>query len=199
MAEAAIRQSQNATAASSLTHYMTIYDTLLSTPALIAGALGLGTLLYLRSAPAGQQLETLKTQAREVGAATQAGDGKAKAAQAAASMMSAPATELAAPKDDAIPVSQLAQHNGSDPTKPIYVAIKGRVFDVSAKRDMYGPGAGYSVFAGKDASKGLGMSSLDPKDAVADYSGLDAAQRKTLDQWESFFEKRYNIVGKVAP
>lgn len=33
------------------------------------------------------------------------------------------------------------------------------------------------------------MSSLDPKDAVADYSSLTEAQVKTLDQWESFFEK----------
>jgi hypothetical protein len=42
------------------------------------------------------------------------------------------------------------------------------------------------------------MSSLDPKDAVADYSSLTEAQMKTLDQWESFFEKRYNIVGQVS-
>lgn len=34
-----------------------------------------------------------------------------------------------------------------------------------------------------------GMSSLDPKDAVADYSSLTEAQVKTLDQWEAFFEK----------
>jgi membrane-associated progesterone receptor component len=69
---------------------------------------------------------------------------------------------------------------------------------------MYGPGAGYNIFAGKDASKGLGecpppifggalmrsgMSSLDPKDAIADYSSLTEAQVKTLDQWEAFFEK----------
>lgn len=54
---------------------------------------------------------------------------------------------------------------------------------------MYGKGAGYNVFAGKDASKGLGMSSLDPKDAVSDYSSLNEAQIKTLDQWEGFFEK----------
>jgi hypothetical protein len=38
-------------------------------------------------------------------------------------------------------------------------------------------------------AKELGMSSLDPKDAIPDYSGLNEAQRKTLDQWEGFFEK----------
>jgi hypothetical protein len=33
------------------------------------------------------------------------------------------------------------------------------------------------------------MSSLDPKDAVADYSTLNEAQMKTLDGWETFFQK----------
>jgi len=130
--------------------------------------------------------------------------------------MSAPATNLAPPKvrsdrpkyadvqSDPISLAQLAAYDGKDASKPIYVAIKGKVFDVTAKREMYGPGAGYNIFAGKDASKGLGqcplpivfralmspgMSSLDPKDAIADYSSLTEAQIKTLDQWEAFFEK----------
>lgn len=33
------------------------------------------------------------------------------------------------------------------------------------------------------------MSSLDPKDAIADYSTLNETQMKTLDQWDSFFAK----------
>ena len=45
------------------------------------------------------------------------------------------------------------------------------------------PGKGYNIFAGKDASKGLGMSSLKPEDAVSDYSTLDDKQMKVLDDW----------------
>lgn len=60
------------------------------------------------------------------------------------------------PQNDPISSSDLSQYDGSDPSKPIYVAIKGKVFDVTPKREMYGPGAGYNIFAGKDASKGLG-------------------------------------------
>jgi hypothetical protein len=43
------------------------------------------------------------------------------------------------------------------------------------------------------------MSSLDPKDAVADYSSLTEAQMKTLDQWEAFFQKasRYPLCAAV--
>jgi predicted heme/steroid binding protein len=70
--------------------------------------------------------------------------------------MAPPAAELSPPKDDPFTPAQLAQHDGSDPTKPILLAIKGTVFDVTAKRAMYGPGAGYNVFAGKDGSVGLG-------------------------------------------
>lgn len=57
---------------------------------------------------------------------------------------------------------------------------------------------GYSVFAGKDASRGLGMSSLNPEDAVSDYSTLNDAQRKVLDDWAEYYKKRYNIVGRVV-
>ncbi|WVF70242.1 hypothetical protein IAT40_005031 [Kwoniella sp. CBS 6097] len=177
----------------------TWYDTLTSTPVLIATAVGLSFAAIVAtsnrsSVSAGQ----VKEQVKEVAQATQAGDSKGKAAQAGASIMSAPAADLAPPKDDPIPASELSQYDGSDPSKPIYVAIKGRVFDVTNKPEMYGKGKGYNIFAGRDASKGLGMSSLDIKDAVPDYSTLNEAQMKTLNQWESFFEKRYNVVGKVV-
>jgi membrane-associated progesterone receptor component len=63
----------------------------------------------------------------------------------------------------------------------------GSIFDVSHKADVYGPGKSYNVFAGKDGSKGLGMSSLKPEHAIADYSGLSDADRKVLDDWYVFF------------
>ncbi|KAG0282452.1 hypothetical protein BGZ96_000470 [Linnemannia gamsii] len=94
--------------------------------------------------------------------------------------------------------AELAKHDGTNETAPIYVAIKGTVFDVSAKKEMYGPGGSYHCFAGKDASQALGKSSVKPEDCVADYSGLNEAELKTLDDWVIFFEKRYTIVGKTA-
>lgn len=48
---------------------------------------------------------------------------------------------------------------------------------------LVAPGKGYHIFAGKDASKGLGMSSLKPEDAVPDYSSLDDKQMKVLNDW----------------
>ncbi|KAI0291624.1 progesterone binding protein [Multifurca ochricompacta] len=107
-------------------------------------------------------------------------------------------TDLAPPKDDPYTQAQLKEFDGSNPEKPVYVAIKGTVFDVTRKRDTYGPGGSYSVLAGKDASRALGLSSLKPEDAVPDWSTLKESDLKTLNDWHAFFTKRYNIVGRVS-
>ncbi|TIB68735.1 hypothetical protein E3P77_00921 [Wallemia ichthyophaga] len=96
------------------------------------------------------------------------------------SPMQAPAAQLDPPKDTPISAAELSMHDGSN-DKPIYVAIKGTVFDVTKKADMYGSGKSYNIFAGKDGSRGLGMSSLNPEDAVADYSTLTEKESSVLD------------------
>ncbi|CAG8435559.1 2248_t:CDS:2 [Scutellospora calospora] len=108
---------------------------------------------------------------------------------------SEPARNLAEPKDTPFTSAELAKFDGTDPKGPIYVAIKGTIFDVTEKRDFYGLGGSYHAFAGKDASKGLATSTLE--DVSGDYSSLNESQLKTLDNWYSYFEQRYNIVGKV--
>jgi membrane-associated progesterone receptor component len=40
-------------------------------------------------------------------------------------IMQAPRDDLAPPKDNPFSLEELKQYNGSDPSKPIYVAIKG--------------------------------------------------------------------------
>ncbi|TFY81480.1 hypothetical protein EWM64_g2541 [Hericium alpestre] len=46
---------------------------------------------------------------------------------------------------------QLASFDGSDPHRPLYIAIDGDVYDVSSNRRVYGPGGSYHIMAGKDA------------------------------------------------
>ncbi|CAH1762405.1 3720_t:CDS:2 [Entrophospora sp. SA101] len=104
---------------------------------------------------------------------------------------------LQPPKDTLFTPAELAKYDGTDASQPIYVAIKGTIFDVTTKRESYGPGGSYNVFAGKDASKALGMGSLQPEDVIADYSSLDDKQLKVLEDWFEYFKKRYNIIGKL--
>ena len=51
---------------------------------------------------------------------------------------------------------------------------------------MYGKGGSYNLFAGKDASKALGKSSLKEDDASPDYSDLPEAEMKVLNDWPTF-------------
>lgn len=43
---------------------------------------------------------------------------------------------------------ELAKYKGEDGSD-IYIALMGRVFDVTRGRDFYGPGGGYAFFSGK--------------------------------------------------
>jgi len=114
-------------------------------------------------------------------------------------IMSAPRADLAAPLSDPYTLEELRRYDGSDPSLPVYVSIKGTVFDVSPKRNVYGPPDGsYRVFAGKDASKALGLSSLKAEDAEPDWSKLEPKEMQTLNEWYAFFKKRYNVVGRVV-
>jgi len=104
--------------------------------------------------------------------------------------------DLAPPKDDPITYEELAKCDGTDPDKPVLVAIKGTVFDVS-RNEAYAPNGTYHVFAGKDPSRALATSSLKPEDCVPEWSDLKEENKTVLSEWYRFFSKRYNVVGKV--
>lgn len=49
--------------------------------------------------------------------------------------------------------SELAMYDGTDSSKPIYLALDGYVYDISdGREDFYGPGEAYHELAGKDSS-----------------------------------------------
>lgn len=49
--------------------------------------------------------------------------------------------------------AELRAYDGSDPEKPILLAINGTVYDVSAGSKHYGPGGAYHFFAGAHATR----------------------------------------------
>lgn len=95
-------------------------------------------------------------------------------------------------------LQQLKQFDGTDPSKPIYVAIKGRIFNVSTGNSFYGPGGAYAMFAGKDASRALAKMSKNEEDVVASLDGLTEKEIGVLIDWEKKFEAKYPIVGRVV-
>jgi len=100
------------------------------------------------------------------------------------------------PKDDPITLAELSEANGIGEGAKCWVAIKGKVFDVTGNK-AYLPGGSYHVFAGHDASRALAQTSTKPEDVSPIWADLSDEQKKTLADWETFFTKRYNIVGLV--
>ncbi|CAM9368822.1 unnamed protein product [Scytosiphon promiscuus] len=94
--------------------------------------------------------------------------------------------------------------------RPIYIALRGEVYDASAGSNLYGPGGEYSEFAGHDISRrvarGLSQSGGDSSSdgsggtLLDDLSleGLDRFEQMTLRGWEDTLRARgYPRMGRV--
>ncbi|KAL2853367.1 cytochrome b5-like heme/steroid binding domain-containing protein [Aspergillus pseudoustus] len=68
--------------------------------------------------------------------------------------------------------TELALHDGTDPSLPIYVAVNGTIFDVSANPGMYGPGGSYHFFAGRDATRAF-VTGCFQEDLTDDLTGVE--------------------------
>ncbi|KAL0453315.1 UNVERIFIED_CONTAM: Membrane steroid-binding protein 2 [Sesamum latifolium] len=93
---------------------------------------------------------------------------------------------------------ELRAYDGSDPSKPLLMAIKGQIYDVSRSRMFYGPGGPYALFAGRDASRALALMSFDPKDLTGNIEGLSASELEVLQDWEYKFMEKYVKVGQLV-
>ncbi|XVF09856.1 hypothetical protein REPUB_Repub07fG0133000 [Reevesia pubescens] len=92
---------------------------------------------------------------------------------------------------------ELKQYDGSDSKKPLLMAIKGQIYDVSQSRMFYGPGGPYALFAGKDASRALAKMSFEEKDLTGDISDLGPFELDALQDWEYKFMSKYVKVGTI--
>ena len=96
-------------------------------------------------------------------------------------------------------MSELKRHNGSNGT--IYVALNGKIFDVSKDKPHYDVGGSYKMLAGRDASRAFATLSFDANSLRSDYddlSDINDIQRSNLYEWEKIYTQKYNIVGKIV-
>ncbi|KAL5396022.1 hypothetical protein PMIN06_000710 [Paraphaeosphaeria minitans] len=77
---------------------------------------------------------------------------------------------------------QLQAYDGTDPSKPIYLAINGTIYDVSISPATYGPGGSYHFFAGRDAARAFLTGCFDT-DSVPDLRGVELMYMP-LEPWE---------------
>ncbi|KAJ3121625.1 hypothetical protein HK098_003517 [Nowakowskiella sp. JEL0407] len=93
---------------------------------------------------------------------------------------------------------QLLQYDGSDESKPIYLAILGKVYDVTAGKSTYGKGGGYNFFAGREGARAFSTGCFKTH-LTHDLRGLTEQQINDIKEWAEFYEKseKYFYVGKL--
>lgn len=81
---------------------------------------------------------------------------------------------------------------------PIYVAVNGSVYDVSASPELYGPGGSYSFFSGKDGARAY-ITGCFQTHLTHDLRGIPEEDLVELDAWKLFYEThaKYFKVGTV--
>jgi len=102
---------------------------------------------------------------------------------------------------------QLEEMDGFDGA-PLYLSIKGRVYDVSAGSKFYGEGTQYHDWTGKDASRsfGTGCRNVHGVDRTGmdclseSLIGLTESELKEVDRWLELYEThdKYTFVGHLV-
>ncbi|AWP16057.1 putative neudesin [Scophthalmus maximus] len=94
---------------------------------------------------------------------------------------------------------ELKRYDGRQEKQPIYMAVKGVVFDVTKGKEFYGKDAPYNALVGMDSTRAVAKMSLDPADLTSDTTGLTEEQLKSLDSiFEGTYKSKYPIVGYTA-
>ncbi|GAA5978220.1 hypothetical protein JCM11641_001139 [Rhodosporidiobolus odoratus] len=96
--------------------------------------------------------------------------------------------------------TQLAMHDGTNPSMPLYIGIDGDIFDVSdGGMRSYGPGGAYHVFAGRDAARAY-VTGCFQTHLTHDLRGFTEKDLATLDNWKKFYAShaKYQRIGTVV-
>eukprot|EP00123_Amoebidium_parasiticum_P009397 comp19445_c0_seq1/m.22593 comp19445_c0_seq1/g.22593 ORF comp19445_c0_seq1/g.22593 comp19445_c0_seq1/m.22593 type:complete len:212 (-) comp19445_c0_seq1:65-700(-) len=111
---------------------------------------------------------------------------------------------LDAPKEKIEPrdftLEELVKFNGTDDPH-IFMGVSGKVYDVTARKQFYGPGGPYELFAGRDASRALAKGDLSGSSLSMQWDELDdltGDERATLRDWVESFEAKYDVVGQLV-
>ncbi|CAG0901387.1 unnamed protein product [Darwinula stevensoni] len=100
-------------------------------------------------------------------------------------------------QDIVLTPEELALHDGRD-ERPIYLALLGRIYDVSAGRKHYGPGGSYAFFTGRDGSRAFVTGDFTDAGLTDEVSGLSVQDYRGLDEWSDFYDREYEYIGKVV-
>lgn len=79
----------------------------------------------------------------------------------------------------------------------IYLALLGKVYDVTSGKKHYDKSGAYSFFAGVDGTKAYATGKFDDEELIDDISDLDPLSYLSVVKWEEMFKNKYPCIGKV--
>lgn len=95
-------------------------------------------------------------------------------------------------------LSELHGYTGADGGRILF-SLAGELLDVSSGAEMYSPGTGYSMLAGRDVTRCLGTMSLDPAELDdLRWEPDNAEEEKTLAQWREKLKVKYPVAGRLS-
>lgn len=99
-----------------------------------------------------------------------------------------------------VSMEELAENDGRTDSTPIYLAVNDHVYDVSASRDIYGPGGKYHALAGHDATIAFASACYEPKCLVGTLEKLTEPQKKDILKWDELYSQhdKYTFIGVLA-
>jgi predicted heme/steroid binding protein len=84
--------------------------------------------------------------------------------------------------DVTVEIEELESANGLNDT-PLWISIKGRVYDVTAGSKFYGVGKPYYKFVGRDATRAFCTGCMEPECLISNLDGLTEHQLREADRW----------------
>jgi len=108
-------------------------------------------------------------------------------------------TDLEIEEAMTLTMEDLAAYNGKDGS-PLYLAIDGRVYDVSAGTKFYGEGGSYHKFVGKDATYAFATGCLQEECLISSTEGLTEKEKREIQRWVELYDThdKYKFVGHIV-
>mmetsp|Transcript_5065 Transcript_5065/g.9660 ORF Transcript_5065/g.9660 Transcript_5065/m.9660 type:complete len:211 (-) Transcript_5065:167-799(-) len=79
----------------------------------------------------------------------------------------------------------------------LLISVEGKIYDVTKRWDLYGPGKKYNVFTGKDATYALAMMSAESASMNRFEYELNEEHKGILGEWIEKYKKSYPVVGEL--
>jgi len=100
--------------------------------------------------------------------------------------------------DIIVDIEELKDADGSS-GQPLWLAIRGRVYNVEEGWKFYGPDGPYHGFVGKDATRAFCTGCTKPECLISSMSNLTESEMKEADRWVEYYElhDKYSLVGML--